>query len=837
MLRSNLQFCLSDHTKQVLNTSMVIFNEYVNDEFRVFDNGKTKSEYAKDIALISILHDIGKANQSFQKLLSKSTEDKKYDNEYLKHNILSTVFGYHFISNIQDEYSKTGIHKILSPVLYHHVIDRKYEHLFDNPSSNYIDSLNFKCDSIDISNMCNFYKEMVQYCKDTHNIDLKKYSLKNTDTETLTPILHDIKWEYITMFQSINNQRIRQKLTKNIELLEQRTLVDLYRSILVASDRLVSSNHYDNKLIQSNDVDYIKNIYTQLKKSNVSEINADFSKYDSKRLSEQIKVVDNIIKNNFKKIHVIQASAGYGKTLIGLQFYLRNPQKLIWVTSRNNLARETYNSIIKELNTMSINNKIKVGLFLTGEMKATNFTNELNNCDIADIDILVTNIDNYLGFSNKNSRSHLLFNSYLNNVIFDEFHQFKDTEPLFSGFINWLYLRQLYIKDTQTLLLSATPDNVEEIIGDFNIHKIKCDIYGGETKIQLHLLKWENEKPFPLTELKSMMNNDLSNTFIILPTVKSAQELYKQYNKEKCCNLIHGKFTDEDRQMKMSKLMSSYGKSATQNKDLTIMTSICDTGIDISAQNIVEFPWSAQDTIQRVCGRVGRFNEYETIHYYILDLEPNSNGKIKHNIYNWLYKNKNDWNKNLSNNWLNYLKELMNKYTDGILTKNQFYSEYENFLQINNKPITKLYNDLYECSSNILINIKPQHTGKHTETEEKIHYICNGLTWRGDDKNVIGVIEINENDYLLVEVPVSELQHYENDDYESITKRYEFINKHRQEDGMFYFPKNKEGRYNINNLSKATISNCMKNAYKSTQPIYLVNARYTSEMGFEWITE
>ena len=193
----------------------------------------------------------------------------------------------------------------------------------------------------------------------------------------------------------------------------------------------------------------------------------------------------------------------------------------------------------------------------------------------------------------------LLFNAYANNVVFDEYHEFKSDEPLFSGFIRMLYVRKNFL-NTKTMLLSATPLDFSALYGNEHIEAYSKPLHlYNDMKVNISVKEYEN-----LSEFKCE-----KDSFIVVPSVSWAQELYKPDENN---DIIHSRYTDEDREKKEGKLLSNYGKRAdVNNKGIVYGTNIIGVGLDISCHNMYDFFITPEDTIQRCCGRTGRFNERE----------------------------------------------------------------------------------------------------------------------------------------------------------------------------------------------------------------------------------
>ena len=84
----------------------------------------------------------------------------------------------------------------------------------------------------------------------------------------------------------------------------------------------------------------------------------------------------------------------------------------------------------------------------------------------------------------------------------------------------------------------------------------------------------------------------------------------KNYEEDKGNDIVHSRYTEEDRMIKERKLITRYGKRANvSEKGIVFGTNVIGVGLDISCQNMYDFFITPEDTVQRGCGRTGRFNE------------------------------------------------------------------------------------------------------------------------------------------------------------------------------------------------------------------------------------
>lgn len=689
---------LIEHTKKVINISINYVDNLTYDR-------KILNNFKENLMLLCILHDIGKCSKLHQDYMKNGkTEDKLK----IYHNELSTVYYNTHIKYIGcKSTTNENLRKVISScILYHHIID--YTH--DKELYYYY----YKIDRNDITIMNNFFLYMCEYCKEIFNISLKdKVRVITEDGEIIKN--NNYKLIDLNVHPSFNGYN-KNKLKEN---LDDASFHQLLRQILIVSDRIASNDEYDGKKILNNDKDYIKSLIIPNKKID-RELKYDLSCYDEKRLNIQKDKVKEII-NSPIKTHVLNASAGYGKTLMGLLTFLFTKEKILWVTARNVIAENTYQSIIEELDKIGLKDKVKVALFYTNTCQSRNFGTNLNNYEIyKQADILVTNIDTMVGVYSKNDKSIFMENNHFNTMIFDEYHEFIDKSPLFSTFIHTMYIRQ-HITRTKTLLMSATAINLDDLwIGqDSTIKYHKLDIYGGDTKVKINVI-----------DLKEINNNCVENSFTVVPTIDCAQSIYKSLYNENNKLLIHASYLDNDLEKIKERLYKHYGKNCDIDKPIIIGTNIIGVGLNISSKIINNLTITPENTIQIVCGRASRFCEYDEITYNLIINDDK-------NIENFI---KNSFNYEIYNIWVNIIKQ----YDGQVINKKTLYDLYYDFYD-NNKKIVKLYLEslFYESWDN-LEKIKLKRGG-NTDIITKLPQ--NVMTYRGDSNSYFARVLLSNGEY------------------------------------------------------------------------------------------
>jgi CRISPR-associated endonuclease Cas3-HD len=592
---------------------------------KIINNETVKVEYSETIRLSSLLHDIGKATKNFQEFLNGN---RNKPNLTFRHNEIGWAFLSKYLS---DEFKNKDL--ILNIVHWHHGISNIVGKHTDT------EILNSICDES--------IENMLQYL-----VNIVGEEFINEDVE----------------FSDSNNAPLFYPTLNKNKLPD----LQLCRSIVITSDR-IGSEFTSIEEINEDLIDSYFNI--------TSDIELGVTKFDGSIRYENQK---NIVKET-EGTSIVKAPAGFGKTLIGILWGLKNNKKTIWVVPRNTIGESLYASITDECNNLNISPSIQ--LILTNEVKKT------NNDDLGlfEADIIITNIDNFLAPSFKNDimdSSSLLLGA---NVIFDEYHELISNAPLMGLFINIMRVRHR-LNRVDTLLLSATPIECEWL----------WDSIGYKTQIlpnkENHYPPIHN-KPYKLivtNKKPSVLPN--SNTLVIKNTIKSAQH-------EKLDNeyflLLHSDFIDEKKENDFIKLLTNYGKYSVidNNKPNVIGTHIIQASLDISFNHLIENVLSPQSTIQRI-GRCDRFGDSvgQTSITILKELGSNENYvKSENKIKDILYS------RNLSDCWFEYIQ----KHTNKDLTLSDFYSIFNEFNKENSKAIKNFVRTKYDESLNHLVNIYP----------------------------------------------------------------------------------------------------------------------------------
>jgi len=568
----------------------------------------------------AILHDIGKIIIAFQELLlGKAIKT----NQKYRHNEIGWAFIVKYL-NLENEF-------IGNSVYWHHGISNK---MGIHSCEDILDGLSYD----DIENLKTLIIELIG--------------------ETFLKSENEI---YQTLKKSPNYYMFGSAPVEQ----EYNRKFSLIRTCIISADRIVSQLEEGNVdlLVNSDNVSsYIDNILDDIlyrDKTYVIDESpySDVVRFDSqKKISRLASIIITTIVN---------APAGFGKTLVGVMWALLSRKKLIWVCPRNTVAESVYDSILRELDVLGLSH-ITVELFLTGKREASNHDNSIEFSS----DIIVTNIDNFEKPTIDDGIANRLFMIYSANVVFDEYHEFVAIEPYFAAFINIMKIRNRNT-DAKTLLLSATPLDISYM----------WDSLGNPTQI----LPSKNthypavhSTPFTLRVEDEFNYRGDGSDFIIFNSISEAQ-----YMKSKLPNamLYHSAFTKEAKIEKYQDLMMTYGKEMIDgeiqiklnNLQTVIGTPIMQSSLDISCKSAYDSCLSPDATMQRL-GRENRHDDYKEgeLIFTVFKLRNRKKGKkysqAESNVVDLLYDEK------LMELWFQDLLQ----YNGKRMTLDEFYIIYNN---------------------------------------------------------------------------------------------------------------------------------------------------------------
>lgn len=363
------------------------------------------------------------------------------------------------------------------------------------------------------------------------------------------------------------------------------------RGCLIAADRYISTLPESLKLSSVLSFEHDLSMHLQHYLGAIRSVSYTVPLlYDKARFAIQENCVEEALPHRTVQVN---APAGFGKTLQGVLFSLKRGRRVFWVTPRNVIAESLYTNIQRELAALGVSRSIE--LFLGGERKSGT---DLSIPDCLS-DIVVTNIDNLTRPMVSNEAADKLYLSLASDVVFDEYHEFVSEAPLFSAFIHLMRLRNVVSDCSHTLLLSATP---------MCLHQL------WDTPDRMTLVLPEDGKHYPaahtgLYNVKVVADRKLPEPggVVIMNSIKNAQDVRSGGGADV---LVHSKYIPIHREAIMSHILQKFGKGGSGVREgvRVVSAPILQAALDISFRWMQESALSAEATVQRL-GRVNRWGD------------------------------------------------------------------------------------------------------------------------------------------------------------------------------------------------------------------------------------
>jgi CRISPR-associated endonuclease Cas3-HD len=753
------------------------------------------------VAIAAALHDVGKACDDFQKKVykEKPVEDslmnaqpidaewknsKSIGRPYFRHNVVSWAFVSRYVQCKLEE-------QVLSAILYHHVIYPKDTAGKSNSTLTSSDVIwNMNAGAEEKERIVNTIKTLCEMCNTEFGTSARIYPNGYSN-----PCKNSQEIDDVRLTQKIDNPSAMSMYIHSSEYL-------IIRTSVIYADRMLAMYPGLTESINSGDYSIVKNLLDkmdvlehaeELKGFDITKLKDATGRpaYDLVRLKSQLETLDKMEEffSQGNGIFNLSASAGWGKTLFGLNHIIRSGKKALWIQPINQIADGTYRSIISEIEHMGLQEKLSVGLFVTGEFV---YGNE-------DSDIIVMIVDSFLSPLYKNTNAHLFIRRLGCTVIFDEYHELFCREPLFPGFVKTLFARNSST-NSQTLLMSATPKKLP-VFEKGRYMECRPEPFNGDMKIRIHYMKIENLNQIDVKE---------NDAFVILPKVEMVQQMYSILKKRnKTSGILHARYSKDDKLKKREQMYQSHDKHSLQCiRNVTVGTHIISTGNDISASAIYEVCLTPDKSIQAVFGRCGRFREefYNGVgDYYVIDINDGGITRLRNEMYD----------AKLTAKWIDVLKS----YDGRTITKNELYELWEEFHKDNKEELNKLYNQFMRDGDIIMSNMRPYATRRRNDdTDEKILPSNDG--WRGAN-NTIYTVARNKQDIQI--------------EYDSESLNYvkeEWDDKNARRARIALFNKNIPNFKHIFNIDNPPTKEAMFRLAKSNaSPMLLYHHIYDSDFG------
>lgn len=743
---------LLTHNKNVSIASKYLYKYISND---------IDSDILKIIETSSLLHDIGKMTNMFQEILSTNKKNKKYKDNKFAHNEIAWAFLHeHFKIN-----SNLKKH-IINNVYWHHGISKK---MCKYTSNDILESEFLSEDSINL--MRQIVSELLgeNYLKDPDFNPKKSPSYYIYDNDN---IIND---DYNEVFGITHTCIINaDKIISELE--------EIYLDLDLSNEKYLNL--------------YIKYLEKELYKK--KDLNLDKFPYgDSNihRFNKQKEIV-----NKCEKTTIIKAPAGFGKTLLGMLWASKSNKKTIWVCPRNVVAKSVYDSILNELKEFK-ETDVKIELFLNNTVLEKNHVNN----DVFNSDIIITNIDNFESPTFKDNISKRLFTILSANVVFDEYHEFVSTLPIFSNFINIMRIRHRYT-NSKNLLLSATPINIEYFWDTINN---QTSILPNKNK---HYQAKHNEKY--LIRVQEEFDYDLKGSDLVISnTISNSQRIKANTNSE---ILYHSGFVDERKNEIYKKIFSNFNKYSSNDTNKFSVTSslIMQASLDVSFNKLYESVLSPEATMQRL-GRCNRFGDFSKQSVYTMFRENNKSNDFVVDIF---YKEE------LRNLWYDEIKQYNNKK----LTLNELYDIYNSHIIKYKNKRKILFNQMFIKSSDRLQKIYPFKFKSKNEDNDIISAGSNKLRCNGNEIFCI-VKHYNKNEFVgpfNTTIYNSFVKDFNEDSntLKKMKKTIEFLSANKK----FDYSELTKNKYKFKNL---TIDHLREYGKKSNTPYIRYDKVYHPEYG------
>jgi hypothetical protein len=751
-------------------------------------------------------HDLYKVTEYLQKYYNEKLRSNQFDTGFsdedgsdpmfkggkaLPHNVGSWAFLRNNTS-LGETNENDCVH---SGVLYHHVVNGEVGEVYGTPST-IVNSMSEE----DFNRMCEAFKFVCDYMEKTYSISEvngKKVELVEVDSKIDKEVVYPLMKKYTT-------GRTGPNIWKELDKFARYFIV---RSMTVFADRLVSSMGGYTSDFASNNVEFIsEEIYSLTSMRNrFNFITPDFLEsvgYDRKRIDKQFEYVRELMSC---KNSILSANAGFGKTLIGVIYSVLIGKKTIWVVPTNAPAYSTWLSINKELSIMGMKN-VTTALYHTGDYL---YGDE-------NADILVTNIDTFLGYMIKNNVASKLATLFASTIICDEFHELvNNNKPMFAAFIGTVYTLMRYTK-ANVLCMSATAHRLDKYFWntrgeeDF-IKYVKGDIYGKDIPLRLNVKVFSNGI--------SSLNIASKDTIVVAETKRDAIE-FGVKNEAKDYYYLHANFPDTWRDEKLNHVLDKYGKnSKIESRSELIGTSMLGYALDITTTNMYDFTTSPDTTIQRGGGRVARFgiedNEIPT--YNLCIDESKRHHRIIEDTYNY----------DLWKEWCACMKE----YSGQIITRGELYGIYDNFIEERREKYEKMLYEKFNKSSESLTNMKPYRVMKRIDDDKK-SLPAGKLTYRGSNSSIYVVARMGNGDYSEPIVVDSKVIYDKDNEYNYYARKaqYKYFVEKLGKDEL-------DRTYGIYDPEKRTRSKQSFDTVKfevarhRETPLFLLNARFSPKVG------
>jgi len=393
--------------------------------------------------------------------------------------------------------------------------------------------------------------------------------------------------------------------------------------------------------------------------------------YDTERYGTQVGCA---VDAKDSRTTVVRAPAGFGKTMVGILWSLLRGGKNIWVCPRNAVADAVYDNVIREVEALGLS--CSVELYRTGKRQKGYKAGGVLEFDS---DIVITNIDAVLSPMVNNRTAGRMFKIFGANVILDEFHEFVSDAPMYAAFITYMRARHRVASSCHTLLLSATPMNIEKM----------WDSSGRETLVLPKGGKHypsQHGKPYGVSFSKDLPGSVAGSVGVlsVCNAVRSAQTLFKHEGGYDF--LIHHGYTETHRKDLEGKIKVAFGKSGKGESNMAAAL-VVQAAMDISLRELNDSICSPESSLQRI-GRINRWGRESKaqINFVDVDLkEEKSEGGAIRVVYDT----------GLRALWIEHLKSSIGSRTQ--VTLDELYVIYNAFYDVYGSKVFSYLKERYSA--------------------------------------------------------------------------------------------------------------------------------------------
>lgn len=383
--------------------------------------------------------------------------------------------------------------------------------------------------------------------------------------------------------------------------------------VLNAADSIISKlpqTELAALISNKNYADYIKS-YTSY-----SEYVRPVDGVDLDRLLKQEEIAIESLKHRTVQVN---APTAFGKTFVMFLRALFSGKRTYIVCPRNIIAESIFDEFIELAG--KFNQALDIELYFGSKRQKSSVA---NTAEPFESRIVITNIDNYLKAFNNSDVYYKNYPIVDADLIIDEFHELISDAPMYSIILDVLRMRHFYLKDSKTLLVSATPSLFAELIND--------DVTYLPEKGKHY--QSANNKPYNLkagVDAPHVLNG---GEICILNSIKNVQSFAKIHNIR---NVIHSMYIKNDIERIKGNFIRVFGKHGEVygvNQEKSVASLILQSSLNISFRGMYESCLSPENTMQRL-GRCSRFGEYDLPEFTSFITKDLGESAVSKNLYDF----------------------------------------------------------------------------------------------------------------------------------------------------------------------------------------------------------